>query len=631
MGSTAGMKHDAFIDPDWAANRIPGLKPFVAKMPNGRLFNGETDGSSFPNGGLRETHSAAAFTAWDRGSPPFIHDGTCYIPCAFVSHLGCALDDKSPLLRAQDAVNREGLRLLKNLGGYGDVKQVLSFLGWEQEFFVVSKEAYLARPDLRACGRTLMGTPPTKGQQMNLNYFAVMPSSIKACMDEVQAALLKIGCPLNVYHNEVAPGQHEISPFFTITNISSDLNQIAMQICCEAGARHGLVFLFHEKPFAGINGSGKHNNWSIGTDTGLNFFSPGKTEKSSELFSVGVACLTFALNQHNAVIRNSVACAGNDHRHGAQEAPPAIISLHPGADFEQRIDGIIKGGPLASYYTEGTNVDVKCANLNDVVRGLEDRNRTAPFPFCGNRFEFRAVGSSQNCAFPMALVNTAMADGMRALSERIEGGAQVRDAVAQLYQENRRVIFTGDNYSAEWVLEAERRGLPHLKDAVEAHHHFASAEAKALFTRMGVLTESEVDARAECLFENYAATLEVEAATLVEMIKTGAEAACYADLAIYAQIDRTSKAFLKRASVYTSLTESCEELEAALSKVPADASPETVAVYCRDVLKPVMGAVRVVCDTAEQLCRKDLWPFPSYTDCVFTHHFNAPIKVEKCE
>jgi glutamine synthetase len=461
---------------------------------------------------------------------------------------------------------------------------------------------------------------------MDLNYFAAMPPSVKACMHEVQAALLKIGCPLNVFHNEVAPGQHEISPFFTVTNISADLNQIAMQICCEAGARHGLVFLFHEKPFAGLNGSGKHNNWSVGTDTGINFFSPGKTDKSSELFAVAVACLTFALNEHNAVIRNSVAHAGNDHRLGAQEAPPAIISLMPGADFEQKVAAIVGGGALAGYYATGAHVDAKCANLNDVVRGIEDRNRTAPFPFCGNRFEFRAVGSSQSCAFPMAMVNTAMADGMRALSERLESGSSLRDAAAQLYKENQRVIFTGNNYAAEWPLEAARRGLPNLKDAVAAHHHFATPEAKALFTRMGVFTEAEVDARAECLFENYAATLEVEAATMVEMIETGVEAACFADLAIYAQLGRTSKAFLKRSEVYSAVTEACEQLDAALAKAPSGCAPEITATYCRDVLKPVMGAAREVCDAAEQLCRKDLWPFPSYTDCLFTHHFNAPAK-----
>jgi glutamine synthetase len=256
----------------------------------------------------------------------------------------------SSLLVSQDAVNREGKRLLENLGGFDGVKQVVSYLGWEQEFFVISKENYLARPDLRACGRTLMGAPPTKGQQMDLNYFAQMPETVKACMDEVQQALLKIGCPLNVYHNEVAPAQHEISPFFTVTNISADLNQIAMQMCVDIATKHDLVFLFHEKPFAGINGSGKHNNWSVGTDTGINWFHPGKTEQSSELFAVALACLTYACNQHNVVIRNAVAHAGNDHRLGAQEAPPAIVSLMPGTTFEAHMEKIIAGTAMPNVF-----------------------------------------------------------------------------------------------------------------------------------------------------------------------------------------------------------------------------------------------------------------------------------------
>jgi glutamine synthetase len=624
LGSTAGMKHDAFIDPDWSAPGIPGLKPFVAKMPGGRLFTGETDGSSFPNGGLRVTHQAAAFTSWDRGSPPFIYDGTCFIPCAFVTHYGSSLDDKTPLLRAQDAINREGLRLLKNIGGYDDVRQVVSYLGWEQEFFVVSKEAYLSRPDLRACGRTLMGASPTRGQQMDLNYFASMPPTVKACLDEVQAELLKIGCPLNVYHNEVAPAQHEISPFFTITNISSDLNQIAMQICCDIGAKHNLVFLFHEKPFAGINGNGKHNNWSVGTDTGLNFFSPGKTERSSELFSAGLACLTYALNQHNAVIRNAVAHAGNDHRLGAQEAPPAIISLYPGTTFEAKVKEIIAGGPLSGYFSGGTLLDAKCANLNAIERGLEDRNRTAPFPFCGNRFEFRAVGSSQSCAFPMALVDTAMADGMRALSELLEGGSSLRDACAKMFAENERVIFTGNGYSAEWPIEAERRGLPNLKDSVAAHAAFSTPESKALFSRMGVMTPEEVDARAEVLFENYATVLEIEAATMVNMVRTSVEPACQEDLNVYAA-DKQHKRYTKRAAAYNAIDEACDRLEEAISGLP-HGEPAAVATYCRDVLKPLLGEVRQTCDTAEGLVKKELWPFPSYTDVCFGHHLSpAPV------
>lgn len=619
LGSTAGMKHDLFLDPDWGAPGIVGMKPFKAVLPPGRLFTGETDGSSFPNGGLRVTHQAAAFTSWDRGSPPFIYDNTCFIPCAFVTHYGAAIDDKTPLLRAQDAINREGKRLLKNIGGYEDVKQVVSYLGWEQEFFVISKENYLKRPDLRACGRTLMGKSSTKGQQMDLNYFAQMPPTVKACMVEIQAELLKIGCPLTVFHNEVAPAQHEICPFFTVTNISADYNQIAMQICSDVAARHDLVILFHEKPFAGINGSGKHNNWSIGTDTNLNFFHPGKTEKQSTLFAAALAALTYALNQHNVVIRNSVACAGNDHRLGAQEAPPAIISLFPGTTFEAKIKDIIGGGALHGYYAGGTLLDAKCDNLQSIEAGREDRNRTAPFPFCGNRFEFRAVGSAQSCAFPMALVDTVFADGMRALSELMESGASLRDACAQLFQENERIIFTGNGYSAEWPVEAEKRGLPNLKDSVEAASAFASADTKALFERMGVLSAAEVDSRAEVLFENYSVVLDIEAKTLLDMVHTGVEAALELDLAAYA--DHTSTRYAKRKAAYDQVSAQTDELEAAMAHVPhGDAKKE--AVYYAYTVKPLLGTVRAACDAAECLVKKSLWPYPDYTDVCYGHHFD---------
>ena len=556
-----------------------------------------------------------------RHIPP--DEGTCYIPCAFVTHYGKGLDDKTALLRSQDAVNREGLKLIQAIGGYDDARQVVSYLGWEQEFFVISKEAFQARPDLRACGRTVMGKAPARGQEMDQHYFGCMPPAVKACMDEVQARLLEIGCPLNVYHNEVAPAQHEISPFFTITNISSDLNQIAMQICVEVAAKHDQVILFHEKPFAGINGSGKHNNWSIGTDTGINFFNPGKDDKQSALFATGVACLAYALNVHNTVIRNSVAHAGNDHRLGAQEAPPAIISLYPGTAFEAKMKDIMAGGALHGYYSTKDLLDTTCANLNPVERGIEDRNRTAPFPFCGNRFEFRAPGSSQSCAFPMAMVNTAMASGMAALSAKIAGGLSVRDAVAQMFTENQRIVFCGNGYSAEWPIEAEKRGLPNLKDAVDAAATFNSDENKALFSAMGVMDPDEVDARAEILFENYATVIETEARCMVEMVRTGVEPACAADLAAYAGAPALA-AGAKRLAAYNLVTAKCDELEAAAAAAPHDAEPHAVAAYQRTTVKPLLAVVRAACDAAEGLCKKEIWPFPDYETCVYSHHTRKP-------
>jgi len=577
----------------------------------------------------------------------------------------------------------------------------VSYLGWEQEFFVISKAAYLARPDLRACGRTLIGAPPACGQEMDMNYFAAMPPVIKACMNEVHEELLKIGCPLNVHHNEVAPAQYEISPFFTIASLSADMNEIAMQVCCDVAAKHDLVFLFHEKPFAGMNGSGKHNNWSVGTDTNLNFFCPGLTEKSSELFAAATACLAYALNQHNTVLRGAVAHAGNDHRLGAQEAPPAILSLDPGPVLEEKMRAIIDGGALAGFEATTETLPRPAANLNPIRKPVTDRNRTAPFPFCGNRWEFRAVGSSQNCAFPMAMLNTCFADGMRALSDLLEGncgmaagrtqtngpshssegrrgGVGLRDACALMFEENQRVVFTGDTYSAAWRDEAKRRGLPNLSNSVEAAAAFGSAQNKALLARMGVLSEAEVDARVACLFENYTSVVAIEAATLVGMVRQGVEAAMAQDLNVYGAHPR---AHARRASVYNAVSEQATVLEELLQKGPppppaaaassasacgavkastgssgrssaggrakrehadhhfktrAEAAAEAESLHAKTVAEfyvkkvvPCLAKLRQACDAAEGLVQIDLWPFPSYTDICFGHLTEAPRDIKK--
>jgi glutamine synthetase len=617
--SSAGMKYDLFLSPDYenSSNQMT----YKAMMPSGTLFRGETDGSSFPNGGLRATHRAAAFTSWDRSSPPFVHDNTCYVPCALISQMGCALDEKTPLLRAMDAVNREGLAMLKAIGGYDDVNQVMPYLGWEQEFFIISKAAYLKRPDLRACGRTLMGAPPVLGQQGDVNYFGVVPSTVKACLEDCQAVMLKLGCPMITYHNEVAPGQHEICPIYTLANVSADLNQIAMQICGEVAAKHGLVFLFHEKPFAGVNGSGKHNNWSVGTNAGHNFFNPGSNEKQNELFMAAVACFAYGLNQHNSVARQSIATAGNDHRLGAQEAPPAIVSLYTGQAMEAHIKSIIAGGPITGYQFGGKDIDTGCSLLNDLKAGVEDRNRTASMPFCGNRFEFRGVGSEQNCSLPMTMLNTIFADGMNTMTKLLEAGKSLRDAVAQMFEENLRVIFCGNGYSDEWIAEAAKRGLPNLKNSVEASSAFNSDSNKALFKRMGIYTDEEVDARAECMFENYVHTIVTEASCMIDMVNTGVDAAVAADLSIYAS-NKESNSFKKRNDCYNKISPAHDNLQSVLAKMPHGGSEKESAEYCLNMILPAMNELRATCDSAEHLVRKDLWPFPSYTDCCFGHHYN---------
>ena len=410
-GQLAAFKYDTLIDLDWKSKEA--TKPFEPTLPAERLFFGETDGSSFPNGGLRYTHEAAAFTTWDRSSPCFLLDGVLRIPCAFVTHTGKCLDDKTPLLRSNDAVNKQGMRLLKNIGIGTDAKRVNSFLGWEQEFFIISAENFKKRPDLVNTGRTLMGKVPTKNQQGELFYFSPPPEVISELMFKVQAEMIKLGVPLAVMHNEVAPGQHEMSPVFGASTASADSNVMYMEVLHKEAQKLGLAALFHEKPFAGINGSGKHSNWSVQTDTGMNFFHPGKNDAGHELFVTGIAALSYGLNQYNELMRCAAAAAGNDHRLGAQEAPPAIISLYPGIGFEEHIDSIIAGGPLLGYEAKKTTADPGAGPAMAAPRGSEDRNRTAPFPHCSNRFEFRAVGSSQNCSFPVAVCNTIMAKGAR--------------------------------------------------------------------------------------------------------------------------------------------------------------------------------------------------------------------------
>lgn len=612
-GAIGALKMDTLIDLDWSS--AEATKPFKATLPHERLFFGETDGSSFPNGGLRATHTAAAFTTWDRSSPCFVKDRVLRIPCSFVTHLGACIDDKTPLLRSNDAINREGLRLLKAIGIATDAKAIFSFLGWEQEFFVVKSEHYRARPDLINCGRTLIGALPPLNQQSELNYFAPVPDVVSLLLFDIQAKMLKFGVPMAVLHNEVAPGQHEMSPIYCQATFSSDNNVLFMEVANQEAAKVGLTVLFHEKPFAGINGSGKHNNWSIGTDTGLNFFYPGKTDPARELFVSGIAALAYGLKQHNELVRCAVAHAGNDHRLGAQEAPPAIISLYPGTCFEAHVDSIIAGGPLLGYKAEKKTADPRAKAAMAAPCGVEDRNRTAPFPFCGNRFEFRAVGSSQNCSFPMAIVNTVMASGMSHIASLIEGGMSKRDAVAQVYKENRSVIFTGNGYSAEWPEEAKQRDLPNLHTTPLAIPTFNSEKAKAVFEAMKVFSAEECDARVDVMYENYNTTISVEVETLVKMIETGILPACASDLALY-----TAMPSLKgeREATYKEIKVQNDKLKELFGSKPHQLAQE--ADYLCNTVKPQMVAVRALVDRAEGLMQKGLYPYPTYETLIYSHH-----------
>eukprot|EP00928_Gymnodinium_smaydae_P012993 TRINITY_DN1474_c0_g1_i13.p1 TRINITY_DN1474_c0_g1~~TRINITY_DN1474_c0_g1_i13.p1 ORF type:complete len:669 (+),score=173.15 TRINITY_DN1474_c0_g1_i13:62-2008(+) len=614
FGSMCGAcKMDTMIDLDWSSSEA--TKPFNATLPYERLFFGETDGSSFPNGGLRATHTAAAFTTWDRSSPCYVMDKVLRIPCAFITHLGACIDDKTPLLRSIDAVNKQGLRLLKNVKLAADAKAIHSYLGWEQEFFVIRADLYKQRPDLVNCGRTLIGKLPARNQQADLNYFAPPAPQVETLLFNVQSKMLQLGVPMAVLHNEVACGQHEMSPIYCQASFSCDNNVLFMEVLEKEAEKLGLHALLHEKPFAGINGNGKHNNWSVGTDTGMNFFYPGKTDPARELFVIGIACLAHGLYQHNEVVRCCVAHAGNDHRLGAQEAPPAIISLYPGTGFEAHVDSIIAGGPLLGYKAEKSTAKPKASAAMPAVCGVEDRNRTAPFPFCGNRFEFRAVGSSQNCSFPIAVCNTIMADGMAKLSSLIEGGMSCRDAVAKMFKDNRNVIFTGNGYSSEWPEEAKKRGLPNLHNTPLAVATFNSDKAKKLFADMGIFSAEECDAKAEVMLENYCTTLSVEVSTLVQMLDTGILPACAKDLAKYAASPKLAG---EREEVYSNIKAESEKLRVAIEKKPHDLLDE--AKYLNDVIKPQMAAVRKLVDKAEGLLEKGLYPYPSYEELLYSHH-----------
>jgi len=612
-GALGALKMDTLIDMDFGSKSAN--KPYTAQLPVERLFQGETDGSSFPNGGLRVTHSAAAFTVWDRTSPPFMVGTTLRIPCSFVTHLGKCIDDKTPLLRSQDAVSAQGLRLLKNLGLASDAKCLRSYLGWEQEFFVIPAAAYKERPDLVNTGRTLFGKLPSRGQQMDLNYFAPIPDLVEKLLVDVSNEMLRAGTPMAVRHNEVAPAQHEMSPVFGVANFSADNNVYFMETCNRLASKYGLMVLFHEKPFAGINGSGKHANWSVGTDTGINFFYPGKTDDARTIYTAALACLSHGIMQYNEMLRCAVAHAGNDHRLGAQEAPPAIISLYPGTGFEAHVDAVIAGGPLNEFKAEKKKQSTGAKASMDVEANVEDRNRTAPFPFCGNRYEFRAVGSSQNCSFPVMICNTIMAAGMSALSDKIEGGKSARDAVAEMYKTNRQVIFTGNGYSAEWPAEAAKRGLSNLNTTPKAIKHWASDKNIKLFEKLGISSEEETKARAEVMYEAYNTTLGIEASTMIDMVNTGFLPAFAKDLSLYKDAPELAGG---RKVLYSKVKAETEKLAKIMQDVPHDMEKE--ADYLCDIVKPQMAAVRGLVDEAEGLLEKALYPYPNYESMIYHHH-----------
>lgn len=665
------MKFDAFLDLDFSSHDMK--KPMTVGFDGDRLFYNESDGSSFPNGGTRQTHGAAAFNSWDKTSPPFIWGDTLYLPACFVAFNGCSLDFKTPLLRSHDAIKKQGKRLLTHLGEK-NVKSVYSNLGWEQEFHVIDVEAYNARPDLRSCGRTLIGSLPERHQNGDMNYFAAMPCRVKPLMEEISRECRRIGIPLTCFHNEVAPAQHEFSPIFSMSNIAVDQNQIVFEMAEKIAAKHKLVILWHEKPFAKINGNGKHNNWSIQSqdDKGdvKQWFVSGSDAKSQEHFITFIAALAYAMNHHGDVIRCTIATAGNDHRLGAQEAPPGIMSLYTGVGVEEQIDKIIAGADLAGYDPGQRYLEFGTSQCQKVKSLTEDRNRTAPLPYSGgNRFEFRAVGSSQNCAFPVAILNTAYADGLCHISDQLDKGKSLKQVVAQVLKENRRAIFNGNGYGEEWPKEAARRGLLNLKNTPMALKHWTNQKNLRLFEKHKIFTQDETWGRAEIQYEQYINHVSIECETLLRMVDQGIAPALVKDLKTY---EGSPLGNGNRNTLYANVFKATETLRAAFAGLsnaqeantsPAkgevdetdfdglDASeseraepsgrPPNSARYpdrsdelkqyraeadhlCYLVL-PKMLELRELVDEAELKCDKTLWPYPTYNDMLFGHHMDNPV------
>lgn len=609
-GLRAGMKEDSFIDIDY------GTGESISRTFNGtKLFFGETDGSSFPNGGLRATHTAAAYTSWDCTSAPFIRGQNLFIPSVFVSYRGHALDEKTPHLLSQEAVNREGMKLLKQLGDTESSK-VVSNVGWEQEFFLVDKDLYNERPDLVQTGRTIVGAPSALGQQLDNNYFTDVNPRAKRFMEDLRDECWKLGMNYVVHHNEVAPSQHEFSPIFSLTNYAADQNLASIELMNQIASKHGLAVLLHEKPYAGINGSGKHNNWGLNTDSGKNLFTPGKTAESQANFISMVACLVRGFDLHGDLIRSGVATAGNDHRLGAQEAPPAIMSVYTGTVMEEHLKSVMEGGPLEGYTGAGEgDLEILTSAIQPIEKPAEDRNRTAPFPFCGNRFEFRAVGSNQQIYWPLTCLNTIVADSMKELASMIEGGMSQRDATAKMLKDHWRVVFNGNGYDEAWHKEAEfDRKLPNLRNTPAALATLASDKNKELFSSQKVFSAEEVEARQETLLEEYANTITIEANCMLDMMNQGCIPACCEDLKEYEGTGLEGN----RKEAYKLLANNTATLQSVLEAAPEGA--QEAADYCADSIIPAMNEVRASCDLAERLCSNSKWPFPVYSELLFQHH-----------
>jgi len=624
MTGITAEKHDSFISP-------AGDGKIIMEFSGKELVRGEPDASSFPSGGLRATFEARGYTVWDITSYAFIKDGTLCIPTAFCSYSGEALDKKTPLLRSMEAIDKQAMRILK-LFGNTDARRVITTVGPEQEYFLIDKEVYLKRPDLVYTGRTLFGARPPKGQELDDHYFGCIKPRVSAFMKELEEELWKLGVYAKTKHNEVAPAQHELAPVFTTTNIATDHNQLTMELMKSVANKHGLACLLHEKPFAGVNGSGKHNNWSISTDTGINLLEPGETPHDDAQFLLFLVSVIKAVDDYQNLLRVSVANAGNDHRLGANEAPPAIVSIFLGNELTEILESLEND---TDYHNmERDQMEIGVTALPHFPKDTTDRNRTSPFAFTGNKFEFRMLGSTFSISGPNIVLNTVVAEALRQFADILEKSTDFKSDLASLikntFHKHKRIIFNGNNYSDEWVTEAKRRGLSNLKTTVASLPEFVSQKSIELFSRHHVFSESELHSRYEILMEGYCKTLHIEALTMVDMVKREIIPACVAyqnELAdllgrkrawgeydasledhLLSSISKLSSCLLKKLTV----------LESALLESKEERDILSQATFYRDKVFGSMSELRLIVDELETLVANKHWPLPTYAEMLFS-------------
>ena len=629
MTNFTAEKHDSFISPT-------GDGQVIMEFSGKELVKGEPDASSFPSGGLRATFEARGYTAWDPTSPAFIKDRTLYIPTAFCSYSGEALDKKTPLLRSMDSLNKEALKVLRLLGNT-DVKHIDTTVGPEQEYFLVDKDLYNKRKDLIFCGRTLIGAPAPKGQEMEDHYFGTLKPRVSAYMHDLDEELWKLGIPAKTKHNEVAPAQHELAPVFDTTNVAVDHNQLTMEIMKKVAAKHNMVCLLHEKPFEGINGSGKHNNWSMSTNTGVNLLDPGKTPAENTQFLIFLVAVIKAVDDYADLLRISVASAGNDHRLGANEAPPAVVSIFLGDELTEVLKAIENDEFFVGH--GAVQMDIGAKVLPHFVKDNTDRNRTSPFAFTGNKFEFRMLGSSSSVANPNIILNTAVAEVLRQFYDELKDVAadEMEKAVHELLKktisEHKRIIFNGNGYTDEWLAEAEKRGLYNLISTPDALPHFVDEKNEKLLIDHHIFTHAELHSRYEIKLENYVKTLHIEAGTLVEIIQKDLLPAVTTYMEKLAQTAALKKSVVPDISVsteaklLTKLTELSEAMikdldrlkeDTAMAEYEVDKNLLKSAKLYQSVVLDDMEKVRVSADAAEALIPDDILPYPTYGKLLFS-------------